>query len=284
MKGAASWAGSGRSVVLVGSLPRALPHARDGEEICPAHLSLRRMNSAAFIVIAVLTLAAALAAATLPKLVHAALSFALAFVGVAAFYFLLGAEFVGLVQVFVYVGAVAVLIVFTILLTRRDVEKDRGFNWSGALIALAVFAGLIWAILKTTGLSRRARHRSCADREANRRSAYDGLRLAAPMRRRPPHRRLDRRAGSRDGGKTVSAEFFAGERTRLACSRFGDLAETRLRFSVSHLKVRNRRGRDCQHDDRSRCAPGPEHAMTSDAPTFPHRFRRALLPRPARGA
>ena len=56
----------------------------------------------------------------------------LAFIGVAAFYFLLGAEFVGLVQVFVYVGAVAVLIVFTILLTRRDAEKDRGFNWSGA--------------------------------------------------------------------------------------------------------------------------------------------------------
>jgi NADH-quinone oxidoreductase subunit J len=111
------------------------------------------MNSAAFSIIAVLTLAAALAAATLPKLVHAALSFALAFLGVAAFYFLLGAEFVGLIQVFVYVGAVSVLIVFTILLTRRDAEKDRGFNWSGALIALAVFAGLIWAILKTTTLS-----------------------------------------------------------------------------------------------------------------------------------
>ena len=110
------------------------------------------MNSAAFIVIAILTLAAALAAATLSKLVHAALSFALAFVGVAAFYFL-GAEFVGLVQVFVYVGAVAVLIVFTILLTRREVEKDRGFNWSGVVIALAVFVGLVWAIMKTPGFS-----------------------------------------------------------------------------------------------------------------------------------
>jgi len=111
------------------------------------------MNSAAFIVIAIVTLAAALAAATLSKLVHAALCFAAAFVGVAAFYFLLGAEFVGLVQVFVYVGAVAVLIVFTILLTRRDVEKERDFNWTGIAIALAVFAGLIWAVLKTSGLS-----------------------------------------------------------------------------------------------------------------------------------
>src|SRR4029077_15893412 len=62
-------------------------------------------------------------------------------------------EFVGLVQVFVYVGAVAVLIVFTILLTRRDTEKDHGFHWSGALIALVVFAGLVWAIFKTSGIS-----------------------------------------------------------------------------------------------------------------------------------
>jgi NADH-quinone oxidoreductase subunit J len=111
------------------------------------------MNSIVFILIAILTLAAALAAATLPKLIHAALCFALSFVGVAAFYFLLGAEFVGLVQVFVYVGAVAVLIVFTILLTRRDEEKDHRFNWSGVAVALAVFAGLIWAILKSGSLA-----------------------------------------------------------------------------------------------------------------------------------
>src|SRR5438093_11633889 len=102
--------------------------------------------SASFVIISIFTLAAALAAATLQRLMHAALSFAVAFVGLAAFFFLLGAEFVGLVQVFVYVGAVAVLIVFTILLTRRDVEKDRRSNWSGGVVALAVFGGLIWAI------------------------------------------------------------------------------------------------------------------------------------------
>jgi NADH-quinone oxidoreductase subunit J len=111
------------------------------------------MNSVAFILITILMLTAALAAATLRKLMHAALSFAVALVGLAAFFFLLGAEFVGLVQVFVYIGAVAVLIVFTILLTRRDVEKDRGFNWSGVAVAIAVFGGLIWAILKTQSVS-----------------------------------------------------------------------------------------------------------------------------------
>src|SRR5947199_7735648 len=99
------------------------------------------MNGVAFIVIAILTLAAALAAATLRKLMHAALSFAVALVGLAAFFFLLGAEFVGLALVFIYIGAVAVLIVFTILVTPRDVRKDRGFNWAGVLVALAVFGG-----------------------------------------------------------------------------------------------------------------------------------------------
>jgi NADH-quinone oxidoreductase subunit J len=111
------------------------------------------MNSAAFVVIAILTLAAALAVASLPKLIHAALSFAVTFIGIAAFFFLLGAEFVGLVQVFVYVGAVAVLIVFTILLTRRDVQDTGKPNWGGAIIAIAVFGGLLWAILKTPALS-----------------------------------------------------------------------------------------------------------------------------------
>src|SRR6266498_3654301 len=100
------------------------------------------MNSVAFLVIAIITLSGALAAATLRKLIHAALSLVIAFVGVAAYFFLLGAEFVGLVQVFVYVGAVAVLIVFTILLTRRGAGKNHGFNWRGVAIALAVFGGL----------------------------------------------------------------------------------------------------------------------------------------------
>jgi len=107
------------------------------------------MSTVAFAAIAILTLAAALAAATLQKLMHAALCFAVMFVGISAFFFLLGAEFVGLVQIFVYIGAVAVLIVFTILLTRHDVGKIRGFNWGGVFVAVAVFAGLVWAISKT---------------------------------------------------------------------------------------------------------------------------------------
>ncbi len=111
------------------------------------------MNNVAFLVIAIITLSGAFAAATLRKLIHAALCLVIAFVGLAASFFLLGAEFVGLVQVFVYVGAVAVLIVFTILLTRREVNGTRGINWGGAVVALAVFGGLLWTILKTKSLA-----------------------------------------------------------------------------------------------------------------------------------
>ena len=110
------------------------------------------MSTIAFAIIAIFILAAALAAATLQKLMHAALSFAVMFLGISALFFLLGAEFVGLVQVFVYIGAVAVLIVFTILLTRYDAEKIRGVNWSGVVIALAVFGGLMWATENTRSL------------------------------------------------------------------------------------------------------------------------------------
>lgn len=101
------------------------------------------------LVIAIITLAGALAAATMRNLMHAALSLVLAFIGVAALYFFLGAEFVGLVQVLVYVGAVAVLIVFTILLTRHEESRKWDGRRSGILVALAVFGLLIWAIFNT---------------------------------------------------------------------------------------------------------------------------------------
>jgi NADH-quinone oxidoreductase subunit J len=111
------------------------------------------MIAIAFLAISALTLIAGLAAALMPRLIHAALSLVLTFGGLAALFFLLGAEFVGLVQIFVYVGAVAVLIVFTILLTRRDVRTDRGFNWGGVLVALAVLGGLSWAIFRTPDIA-----------------------------------------------------------------------------------------------------------------------------------
>src|SRR5207244_11697207 len=100
------------------------------------------MNSVAFIIIAIFTLAAALAAATLPNLMHAALCLVLALLWLASFFFLLGSVFVGLAPVFIYFCALAVLIVFTSLLTCFDSEVHEGLIWIDVLISLACVAVL----------------------------------------------------------------------------------------------------------------------------------------------
>lgn len=87
---------------------------------------------------------------TLQRLVHCALALTVAFAGLAALYLNLGAEFAGLAQLLVYVGAIAILIVFAILLTRGTEETgETRFSPAGAggaVIALAVFAVLAWAV------------------------------------------------------------------------------------------------------------------------------------------
>jgi NADH:ubiquinone oxidoreductase subunit 6 (subunit J) len=111
--------------------------------------------SIVFIILAALTLVAAVAAMSLRSLVHCALCLVVAFGGLAAFYLKLGAPFVGWAQVLVYVGAVAILVVFAILLTRSDAPSQRvvvGSWWVGVLVAALVFCVLARAVL-TSSLS-----------------------------------------------------------------------------------------------------------------------------------
>ena len=103
-----------------------------------------------FAIIAVLIIAAATAAMTLRNLVHSALAVAVAFGGLALAYLQLDAQFVGLTQILVYVGAVAILIVFAVLLTRGGEAPEKSVfsaSWIwGALITVSVFAVLAWAV------------------------------------------------------------------------------------------------------------------------------------------
>ena len=103
-----------------------------------------------FAIIAVLIIAAATAAMTLRYLVHSALAVAVAFGGLALAYLQLDAQFVGLTQILVYVGAVAILIVFAVLLTRGGEASEKSVfsaTWIwGALITVSVFATLAWAV------------------------------------------------------------------------------------------------------------------------------------------
>src|SRR6476661_3791454 len=112
---------------------------------------------AAFVIIAALTVISALAAMLLRNLVHCALCLTITFAGLAALYLQLGAQFVGLAQVLVYIGAVAILIVFAILLTRgaeplsQPVVSGRWFM--GVAIAALTFGSLAMAIITSASVS-----------------------------------------------------------------------------------------------------------------------------------
>src|SRR5688572_3294983 len=110
---------------------------------------------AAFVIIAGLTVISAVAAMSLRNLVHCALCLTVTFAGLAAAYLKLNAQFVGLAQILIYIGAVAILIVFAILLTRSDDQTPRAAIlspawWAGLGVAIAVFAVLAAAICSSS--------------------------------------------------------------------------------------------------------------------------------------
>jgi NADH-quinone oxidoreductase subunit J len=103
-----------------------------------------------FLLLATMIIAGALGAMVMRNPVHCALSLVVTFVGLAGFYLDLGAHFLGLAQIMVYVGAVAILLVFVMLLTRtgaREGLDDEVRRWrSGAAVALLVAVGLVGAL------------------------------------------------------------------------------------------------------------------------------------------
>src|ERR1041385_3233114 len=105
-----------------------------------------------FAIIAVLTLAGAVAAMSLRNLVHCALALTVAFAGLAALYLQLGAQFVGLAQILVYIGAVAILIVFAILLTRGSEPPREPIVTSSWVMGVGI-AALAFGSLAAAALS-----------------------------------------------------------------------------------------------------------------------------------
>src|ERR1700734_206995 len=106
-----------------------------------------------FYLLAALTIGGGLAAILLKHLIHAALAVTIAFAGLALLFLQLDAQFVGFAQILVYIGAVAILVVFAILLTRgSDLPKGGVFSatwFVGLVIAAGVFAVLGWAVLSS---------------------------------------------------------------------------------------------------------------------------------------
>src|SRR6187549_268885 len=103
-----------------------------------------------FFLVAVLTLTAGFLTVTLRNVFHAGLALVGTFFGVAAIYLMLEAEFLAVVQVLVYIGAIAVLILFAIMLTRSLMKnEDSNINgqWAWAALAIAtLFLGMFLII------------------------------------------------------------------------------------------------------------------------------------------
>ncbi len=101
-----------------------------------------------FAIVALATLGSALGTVLARNLFHAALFLVGTFAGVAVFYVLLQAEFLAVSQVVVYIGAIATLIVFAIMLTRSVMGKEAGslnrYAWVVAIASALIVAALVW--------------------------------------------------------------------------------------------------------------------------------------------
>jgi NADH-quinone oxidoreductase subunit J len=108
-----------------------------------------------FAIIAVMMVVGALRVVTTSNVVHAALWLVVVLSGAAAQYVLLGAEFVAITQVLVYVGAVMVLFLFGIMLTRSRIGREGGLNnphWKwGIPVALLVLAATVITLVRSFG-------------------------------------------------------------------------------------------------------------------------------------
>ena len=116
--------------------------------------------TAPFLILAAITLAGAGAAMGLRNVVHCVLALTLGTLGLAMLYLQLSAQFVGFTQVLVYVGAVAILAVFAIMLTRSTgPHAQQAFSTyaaAGVTVAAGVFATLAWAFARTGSFATQA--------------------------------------------------------------------------------------------------------------------------------
>lgn len=109
-----------------------------------------------FIIVAAVTLGAGLMSVLTRNLVHAALWLVLTLLGIAIFFVLLNASFLAVAQVVIYIGAISILMIFAIMLTRRlvasDLDTQLNTNWVWALvIAVVMFGGLVWLVSGWSG-------------------------------------------------------------------------------------------------------------------------------------
>ena len=119
------------------------------------------MGTIVFFIFAIMAIAAAWGVVTSKNIVHSALYLALSFSGVAVLYVLMNADYLAAVQLLVYTGAIAIMVIFAVMLTLRGEisasnPENNVWGW-GALvstllfimIALVILTNADWRILPT---------------------------------------------------------------------------------------------------------------------------------------
>ncbi len=91
------------------------------------------------------------------NMVHAALWLIATLFGAAVLFALLEASFIAVVQVVVYIGAIAIMFIFAVMLTRRDIREGGPQHnpgwWSAAVISVLVFASLVVVLSNWSGFN-----------------------------------------------------------------------------------------------------------------------------------
>jgi NADH:ubiquinone oxidoreductase subunit 6 (subunit J) len=107
------------------------------------------MVDAVFLALSVLTIGSAIVALEIRSLIYGSIALMITLSGIAGFFLLLDAPFVAMFQLSVYVGSIAVLILFTVMLVRRDLifnkieDKRRRYAGIGLMLALMLGIGMI---------------------------------------------------------------------------------------------------------------------------------------------
>lgn len=111
-----------------------------------------------FLLSAGMILVSAILVVTTRKLLHAALWLVSALFGVAILFAILQAGFLAVVQVVVYIGAIAILFIFAVMLTRKELRDEgqhtRSAWWIAALLAVLMLAGLVTIIIRQPEVNR----------------------------------------------------------------------------------------------------------------------------------
>jgi NADH:ubiquinone oxidoreductase subunit 6 (subunit J) len=104
------------------------------------------MADAGFIGLSILTVGSAIFALESREIIYGAIALAISMLGIAGFFILLDSPFVAMFQIAVYVGAVAVLVIFIVMLVRTEAlfsaEEDKGRRIAGLIFSLLMMVGI----------------------------------------------------------------------------------------------------------------------------------------------